>query len=314
MTKADFEGCSSDPVTGVLTAPSLSARDFIYHRPTTPSEVDYLLQRNGASAALLAGGTDLLVQIRSGHMTPRHVVDLIDVETASEIKQLDSGRVEIAASARISSLVANESVMSRFPALLDGMVRVGSLQIQNIATLVGNICNASPAADTAPALLIYDTVVKIRSVERRRSVPISEFWLGPGRTVLESHEWVESLVLADPGLHGSAYVKLGRTRGVDLALVGVAYLSTGSHARVAAASIAATPRRLGRTEESLSVDEGDIDWTQVNQALCSEISPISDLRATANYRQQMALVCCRRACVAGRRRLHQAEEGWPGDA
>jgi CO/xanthine dehydrogenase FAD-binding subunit len=285
----------------VLAGPALGAADFKYHRPHERGEVDDLLAQYGSEARILAGGTDLLVQLRSGAQHPEHVVDLVDLEVPADIV-LSGRHLRVDATTELWQLEAHPGVNERFTALVEGARCVGSLQIRNVATLVGNVCNASPAADTAPALLLYDTVALVRSRRGRRELPVSELWGGPRRTTLAEDEWVEQLVLTDPGPHGSCYVKLGRTRGVDLALVGIACLDTGDEVRVASASLAPTPRRMPAVERvyAESVETGAAD---LQHALDEDAAPISDVRAGAAYRVAMARVCCRRARErAGRRR------------
>ena len=199
-------------------------------------------------------------------------------------------------------------VRERFAALSEAARCVGSRQIQNRATLVGNICNASPAADTAPALLIYDAIVGIRSTLGKRRLPLSEFWLGPRRTTLDPGEWVEYVEARDAGRHGSCYVKLGRTRGVDLALVGAAVLAADDGFRLAYTAVAPTVRRATMTERVLDPSQGaDQPWNDVERSLATEIEPIDDVRASARYRSAMALVCTKRGVAIAHERL--LEEG-----
>lgn len=285
----------------VLAGPAVGAADFTYHRPGAPREVDELLARYAAEARVLAGGTDLLVQIRSAARRPAHVVDIADLSAVGGIR-LDGAQLRVGAATQLWELEAHPVVRERFAALREGVRCVGSLQIQNRATLVGNLCNASPAADTGPALLVYEAAVSVRSVRGSREVRLVDFWLGPGRTALDPDEWVEHVTLHDPGQHGSAYVKLGRTRGVDLALVGVAAVVTSAGVRLAGASLAPTVQRLTGVEELLSADVA-AGKDEVAAAVAADVSPISDLRASARYRLAMAGVCVRRAHeIASRRR------------
>jgi CO/xanthine dehydrogenase FAD-binding subunit len=281
--------------TGVLAGPALGAADFRYHRPRRPEEVDDLLARYGEDACILAGGTDLLVQLRHGDRRPVHVVDLVDLAVPRGI-DVSGHELRVAATVQLWQLEEHPHVQRRFAALVEGARCVGSLQIQSRATLVGNVCNASPAADTAPALLVYDAVASIRSARGSREVTLPELWTGPRSTSLAPDEWVEHLTLTDPGSHGSTYVKLGRTRGVDLALVGVACVDTGDEVRVAAASLAPTVRRLPTLERLYRQEGGDgVGDDALADALGHDVTPISDVRAGAAYRTAMARVCCRRA-------------------
>jgi carbon-monoxide dehydrogenase medium subunit len=288
-------------MTRVLSPPGLVG-GFVYHRPASADAVDDLLDSLGGAARLLAGGTDLLVQMRSGGSPVEHVIDLVDLGGLDEVRE-DGSDLHIGATVSMWSLTEHPVVRRRFASVADAARCVGSRQIQARATLAGNICNASPAADTAPALLLYDADVELRAATGRRRVPLAEFWRGPRRTLLSPGEWVERITLHDPGRHGSAYVKLGRSRGVDLALVGVAVLVTGAETRIAACAVAPTVRRLVIAEREIS-DWGD-DAT-VDRSIGASISPISDIRAGADYRRAMTVVCCRRARKEAIRRRDKA--------
>jgi len=281
----------------VLAGPAIAAADFRYHRPRDPLEVDALLSEHGGEGRLLAGGTDLLVQLRAGARRPAHVIDLVELRALAGIT-VSGPRLRVGATTRLWELDEHPAVRERFAALRDGLRCVGSWQIQSQATLIGNVCNASPAADTAPALLLYDAVLGIRSAASRRELPLDEFWLGPGLTALGPGEWVEHVTLTDPGRHGSGYVKLGRTRGVDLALVGVAALVGEFDARLACVSLAPTPRRLPAVE-ALPVGASR---AELEGALAEDVRPITDIRASARYRLAMAAVYCRRAVELATRR------------
>ena len=276
---------------------------YIYWRAQNATEVDALLSAHGSAASILAGGTDLLVQVRDRTTNPRYVVDISDLSELSNIETNGKG-MRIGAACPLWRVIETAMVRERFAALREAARCVGSVQIQNRATVVGNICNASPAADTAPALLIYDAVVGVRSSRGRRRIPLSEFWLGPRRTGLDVGEWVEYVEVRDAGHHGSCYIKLGRTRGIDLALVGVAVLAAGDGFRLAYAAVAPTVRRAIVTESLLDPSRGaDQIWESVARSLATEIDPIDDVRASAQYRSSMALVCTKRGIATAHRRL-----------
>ncbi|GAA4699545.1 FAD binding domain-containing protein [Nocardioides conyzicola] len=277
----------------MLAGPAIGASDFTYHRARTVDEVDDLVARYGGEVRVIAGGTDLLVQIRAGLRAPAHVVDIADLGELAGIDLVD-GRLVVGASASLWRLSQDPVVAARFRALREAALCVGSLQIQSRATLVGNACNASPAADTSPTLLVYDAVVGVRSPGGRREVPMEQFWTGPRTTALGVGEWVEYIALVDPGKHGSTYEKLGRTRGVDLALVGIACVVRDGDVRVACASLGPTAQRLGTVSEVLTTD-GSPANDVLDEALAADVTPISDIRASARYRLAMARVCVRRA-------------------
>ena len=275
---------------------------FAYHRPETAEACGQLLADLGSDARLLAGGTDLLVQMRNGRLAPRHVIDLAGVAEMDGVIELDGG-IEIRAGTRVAAVIAHPDVRARYAALAEGGAMVGSVQIQNRATVAGNICNASPAADTVPALLVHGATV-VCAGPTPRSVPLSAFLVGPGRTSLEHGAWVESIRLPDIGPNGSCYLKLGRTRGVDLALVGVACAMTPQWARLAFASV-------GPTAVVIDVDvpaQGAELPAEAVDMIEERLRPIDDLRASASYRRAMALVLARRAWRLSADRLRAAQE------
>jgi carbon-monoxide dehydrogenase medium subunit len=248
-------------------------------------------------ARILAGGTDLLVKIRNGDVLPRCVVNLGRLTELRRIEELSGGEVRIGALATLSQIAVHPLIRERYPALAEAAQTVGSVQIQNLGTLIGNLCNASPAADAVPPLLIYEVLLNIVGPKGRRRVPVEDFFVGPGVSILELGEIVESVDL--PVLDSqtrSCYLKLGRTRGVDLAIVGAAVqVGIRGDARLAVASVAPTPRRLRTAERELSAElahgkRGE----RAAQAIRDEIDPISDLRASAEYRSEMTVVLARR--------------------
>jgi carbon-monoxide dehydrogenase medium subunit len=268
---------------------------FTYERAGSCDDVDAFLAVHAEDGRLLAGGTDLLVQTRAGSVSPRHVLDVNYVEELSEVLMTEDGTIRIGAAVRLATIVRHEEVRRRCRALAQSAATVGSAQVQNMGTLVGNVCNASPAADTVPALLVHDAAVHVRSHAGKRRVAADEFFVGPGLTQLAPHEWVESIEIPSADADGSSYVKLGRTRGVDIAIVGAAVACSRAGVRVGLASVAPTPLRARRTEAVMSLPPEEIDWLAVEAALAGEVSPLSDVRASADYRRAMTYQCIRRA-------------------
>ncbi len=279
--------------------------DFSYERAASAQEVDELLSAHPGDGQLLAGGTDLLVQMRSGRARPRHLIDVSRLRDSAEILELGDGTVRIGSAVRLAAVVEHPVICRRCRALAQGAATVGSAQIQNMATLVGNVCNASPAADTAPALLVHDAAVNIRSHRGARRMRVEEFFRGPGLTQLEPGEWVQSIDVPTAEIEESSYVKLGRTRGVDIAIVGAAVARAGSEVRIGLASVAPRPLRARQSEAALAAPAPEVDWRAVEESLEAELSPLDDVRASAEYRTAMALECVRRAhrvAAAGCRR------------
>jgi carbon-monoxide dehydrogenase medium subunit len=272
---------------------------FSYHRPASVEELDDVLAAYGSDARLLAGGTDLLVQMRSGRQRPSHVVDLAGVPGLSSIDEQD-GALVIGANVRVSAAGAHAASRAALGDLAEGCAKVGSVQIQNRATVAGNICNASPAADTVPALVAHRAEVVCAGAGASRTVAVEDFVTGPGQIALGEGEWVSSIrIPTQSAPSGSCYLKLGRTRGVDIALVGVACHMTLAETRLALASVAARP---------IAVDVNGEPSAELPPEAAAEIEervrPIGDVRASADYRRAMTLVLVQRAWRVAFERLH----------
>jgi carbon-monoxide dehydrogenase medium subunit len=261
---------------------------FAYERPGSLAEAFELLGNDDAVA--LAGGTDLLVAIRHRTRRPTIVVDLKSVEEIGLEIEIDRDRLRVGGRVVMSRLITDEHVNRHFPALVASASVVGSVQIRNRATLAGNLCNASPAADTAPALLAYLASVAISGPEGDRVVPVDGFFLGPGSTVLGRGELVTSVEIPIPvDRTGSAFARVTRRRGVDLASVSVACVVEASgRARFGFGAVGPTPVFAESSIEDLADPD---DWAR----LLEVTSPISDVRAGADYRRAMLEVHSRRA-------------------
>ena len=194
---------------------------FGYARPATLSDA-FALLRDVPDARVLCGGTDLLVGLRKGTVSTPLVIDLKRVAELPAGIEEDAGALRIGATTILADLIDDERVRRRFPALVESARVVGSIQIRNRATLAGNLCNASPAADTAPALLVHDALVDVIGPTGGRRVPVAEFFVGPGRTALGPSELVSAVELPISGEPvGAAFQRMTRRRGVDLATVSV---------------------------------------------------------------------------------------------
>ena len=264
---------------------------FDYRRPDSLGEASELLRRSGAVA--LAGGTDLLVAIRHHKTLPAVVVDLKSVAEIRDDIETSGDMLRIGASASLSTLIRDKDVNRHFPALVRAASVIGSVQIRNRATLAGNLCNASPAADTAPPLLAYRSSVTISGSEGRRSIPLEEFFVGPGLTRLHRDELVISVDLPIPMKRsGSAFARVTRRQGVDLASVNLAcVLEPSGEVRFGFGAVGPTPLTAASTLDDLSSDDG---WDR----LLAVTSPISDVRASESYRRAMLAVHSRRALDA----------------
>ena len=284
---------------------------FAYARPRSLPETFALLGAE-PGARLLAGGTDLLVGIRKGTVRAPLIIDLKRVaELGGGITDRD-GAIRIGAGTVLTELIEDRRMQAAYPALVAAARVVGSIQIRNRATLVGNLCNASPAADTAPPLLAFDALVELAAPDGHRLVPLADFLVGPGRTVLGPSEIVLAVELplpADPV--GSAFQRMTRRRGVDLATVNLACAVT-SDGVTRFAFGAVGPRAILATDETGTLAGGAAGPTAedaIIRRMTAEATPISNLRASREYREAMLLVLSRRALRTARERLAEARRG-----
>jgi carbon-monoxide dehydrogenase medium subunit len=282
---------------------------FDYARPTSLDET-FALLREVPDAKLLGGGTDLLVNLRGGRAVTPLVIDLKAVaDLEAGITQQD-GRLRVGAGAVMTALAADQRVRAHFPALVEAALVVGSVQIRNRATLAGNMCNASPAADTAPPLLIHDAVLELAGSTGRRRIALSEFFLGPGRTALQPGELVAAIELPIPDRPlGSAYARMTRRRGVDLATVNLCCsVSSAGVTRFAFGAVG--PRPFGVTDETGTLADPAGDPARQDEALrrlTARATPVSNVRASREYREAMLLVLGRRALESARQRLRETD-------
>ncbi|MAE27432.1 MAG: carbon monoxide dehydrogenase [Planctomycetes bacterium] len=272
-----------------------------YLRPTSLGDALEAMATS-SDARFVAGGTDLMVGLRKRRET---CPTMISLRRVAELKGLEwtGDRLRIGAAMPLSDIVAQEAVGQKFPALAQSIAVLGSVQIRNVATLGGNLCNASPAADTAPALLAYDAQVELASINGTRQVALDEFFTGPGATQLRPGEILAAVLLQASPSAGSAFTRLGRVR-MDLAQASAAALLEMKdgrclRARVAVGAVAPTPLRLSGVEDLLQGSSLDPDTlAQAQRSVAGLISPISDLRASAVYRRRITPVLVKRAVVA----------------
>lgn len=252
-------------------------------------------------AGYLAGGTDLLPQLRLGKRTHQHLIDLKRIAGLSRIRETDIG-LAIGAAVPLSDIACHPAVRQHYPLLVECCRRVGAWPLQNRATLAGNICNASPAADTAVALLALDAGVIAVSAGGQRAVSVTELFRGPGQTCLKPGELVTEVVLPRTSAewHGT-YQRLSRRQGMDLATVGVLVACSNGGApprhRVALAAVAPTPLRVAEAEALLD-REGPPAARRAAELARDCCRPITDLRGTAGYRREMVGVLVARGVAA----------------
>jgi CO/xanthine dehydrogenase FAD-binding subunit len=274
-------------------------RAFAYERPSRLADAFALLADQGAEARLLAGGTDLIIRIRDGSIRPRTVVDVKGIEELGREVRQDDGHLVVGARTVMTDLLRDERIRRDYAALAEAAGVVGAVQIRNRATLAGNICNASPAADTAPALLVYGARVVAVGAGGRRTIPIDDFFVRSGVTTLAPGELVSAIELPLPGgPRGAIHVRRTRRRGHDLAAVTLACLvEPGSVTRLAYGSVG--PRPVLVTDETgILADPAASDDAKRERLdeLFADASPSpTSMRASPAYRLAMLRVLGLRA-------------------
>ena len=281
-------------------------RAFAYHAPRTLAEAVGILRREGGGGKILAGGTDLLIHFKERGLVPRYVVSLRDVAELAAIAYDERQGLRIGAAAKLSDVAAHPVVQERYPILAQGASLVGSLQIQNLGTVVGNLCNAAPSADCAPPLIALGAAVRIAGAGGERTLPLEQFFVGPGRTVLEPDELVaEVLVPPPPARSGGNYERYTPRQEMDIAVAGVgSVIELGPGDRCAAAriclgAVAPTPVRAGPAERLLvGHDLSPERIERAAQAAAESARPIDDQRGSAAYRRHLVTVLTRRTLTA----------------
>ena len=275
---------------------------FNLHRPTSLGEA---LELMGAlkSVKPIAGGTDLLPLMRDRAIT---VEDIVDIRGLHELKGItvEDGTLRIGALTTLTEVLESPLVAEKASVLREAVGHIGSVQTRNQGTLAGNICNASPAADSAPALMVIGAQARVSSARGVRRVPVEELFAGPKMNSLGKDELVTEILIPElPSGSGAAFEKLGRRRGITLAVVNAAaYLAMDGKkcvdARIALGAIAATPIRLPEVEAAYKGRELTPEAIEESSRACyGLVNPVDDVRASADYRREMACVLVKRAIV-----------------
>jgi CO/xanthine dehydrogenase FAD-binding subunit len=280
---------------------------FDYLRPASVEEACTLLAAGNGSLKILAGGTDLLVQMKHGKLQPAALISLRGVPGLSFVRVESEGGLSLGAATPLAAVENSPLVIKSFPAIAEAASWIGSVQVRNRATVGGNLCNAAPSADMAPILIAFEAQAVITGEQGDRTVQLEDFFVGPGQTVLGPGELLKAVVVP-PTPTGSyaRYVKSFRS-AMDIATVGVAarlVFAQGSagepgiveDARLVMGAVAPTPMRAHEAERVLTgrkLDEEAISAAGLKAA--QEARPISDVRASAEYRTALVEVLTRRA-------------------
>jgi len=276
-------------------------RRFELVLPGSVDECVKALAQGGPESKVLAGGTDLLPQMKNGVLKPARVIDLSGIARLRAIESGNGQGLRVGSAVTARTLELDRAVRERYLSLAESGALVGSVQVRNLATLGGNICNAAPSADMAPPLLALDAEAVITGPKGERRVPIAAFFTGVRRTVLAPDEILVELVVPNPGRHsGGNYLRHTPRRELDIAVVGVASqltLANGrcTKARIALAAVAPVPLRATAAEQALEGQAVTPDLIKRAADLAIDAArPISDQRGSADFRRHLVRVLTRR--------------------
>lgn len=270
-----------------------------YESPTTTKEAVALLSKEKGQAYVLAGGTDLLVRLRLDMIEPDLMVDIKRIPAMSEITKSATG-FKIGAAVSGSALGKNKALVKAWPGVVEATNLIGSDQVQGRCTMAGNLCNASPAADSVPAMIAAGAKAIIVG-KKRRTVPVEKIVTGPGKTSLEKGEIIEAITLPTPAKNsGDAYLRFIPRTEMDIAVVGVGICLTLKRgvvdtARVSLGAVAPTPLLVKEAAKAIIGTKLDDLALEALAAACSAAcNPIDDKRGTIEYRQRVAGVLAKR--------------------
>ncbi|MFQ5915375.1 MAG: FAD binding domain-containing protein [Nitrospinota bacterium] len=271
-------------------------------RPATKKEAVSLLARHKGKAKVLAGGTDLIVLMRAGKVQPEVLVSLNRVKGLRNLSYSSRNGLRIGALVTHSELMENEAVQRHYPVLMETAKTLAGPPVRNAASVAGNLCHAAPSADFAPPLLTLDASVVLFGPKGERTVPLPEFFKAPNKTVLAEDEILSEIRVPSPAEgSGASYLKLGVRSAMEIAMVSVAASLTRANGkctgvRVALGAVAPTPMLA---ESAAGAAEGKAPSAEVfakaGEAAAKESKPITDIRASAEYRKKMVAVLTRRA-------------------
>jgi len=275
---------------------------FQYHQPVDLKEACEMLASMGLEARLLAGGTDLLVNMKKGVESPEHLVSIGELGELQGIHQ-DGDVLKIGACHRVADISSSQLIHENFPGIALGAESLGSPPVRNLATVGGNLVTASPAADLPPPLMAYGARVVLRASNSERTLELNSFFLGPGQTQIQPHEILSEIIIPIPlGASGCGYLKLGTRKALEISIVNVAaFISMDGNglidnARVVLGSVAPTPIRSHRAEMMLKGEKPSSKlFEEAGKAALIDTNPIDDFRASAAYRKEMVAVLTKRA-------------------
>ncbi len=268
--------------------------DYDYEKPLELSAALEMLAQS-KSVKILAGGTDIIVHMKEGFVKPDLLLDVKGLKKLNGIKAEDD-QIFIGANVTFTELIESDLIKEKLPLLWQSSETVASIGVRNRATLTGNICSAVPSLDSGPALLVYDAQVLVKSLKGERTISIHDWFTGPKRTALKPEELVLGITIPLPETHAGRYEKLGRYKGEDLAQAGIGiYVDRNKKYRFASCAVGPVPIRMKKLEELFNGNEISEQLIQkAVEMIPGEISPISDIRSSAEYRTHMMQVMFKR--------------------
>lgn len=281
-------------------------KKFEYHAPETLEDVLSLLGQHKGEVGVLAGGTDLIVQMKEGQFSQPFIVDVKKIPELNRLEWKEGEGIHIGAAVSLSKLAAFPPLVEKFGIFAQACSIIGSVQIRNRATMGGNICNAAPSADTPPPLLCLGARAVLASHDDTRTIPLEDFFLGPGQTALNLDELLVEVVIPTPPLPSSGcYLRHTPRAEMDIAVVGVGTFLVLSpkgnqfkDARIALGAVAPTPVRAPKAEAVLIEKQPTKEMIEEAVDMVVEvIKPISDMRGSAEYRTHLAKVLTRRTLI-----------------
>lgn len=285
---------------------------FDYFTPRSLEEALSLLAEQGVDARVFAGGTDIMVKMSHGLMKPGAIIALRGIDGLDGIRfDADEG-LTIGATARLADVASHPDILTHYPAVAHSVQVMANVEVRNMGTVAGNLCNAAPSADTAPPLMVMGAEVTLASLQGERRLALDQFFQGPGLTAMEPGEIMTAIHVPLPPQGSSAsYKRISGRCGVDIAAVGVGAMGifegrACQQARIVLGAVAPVPMRATKTEELMHGKE----WTRElmekgGDEAADEAKPISDVRASAEWRKRMVAVLTRRALEDVRERAEQ---------
>ncbi len=289
---------------------------FDYQRASTLKEAFDAVWDSKGSSVFMAGGTDLLVKIKEGIIRPLRVIDMKGIRETQGFSVTDR-EFSVGSLTTIRTLETSPVACRKVPLLTQAAARLGSVQVRNRATIGGNLCNAAPSAETAPALLALEARAEIYGRKGLRAVDLRDFFLGPGATILEEGDILTSLKIPlSETRRGAVYYKVTTRKAMDIAFVGVAVLldideeGRIEKARIALGAVAPTPIRVPSAEDVLVGRTPDSALFRESAELAAQACrPITDLRASAGYRREMVNQLCLRGLMTAYQQAKSFREG-----